>query len=374
MKSFMTLYAANSFVRDERAADCLPLQRVLLFAASIAYFAAGAWNFVYLDGSLIILLSCVAAGALTLGMFAYVATGLPIAHIDALPIIAAVVFSAQTALGMAVEGSGIAQQFPLPFTIIALFVASLAPRLRSALIAISVTIVIGSASFLLVISDVPADFNPGVAFIAFMSGVTIAIILSWTLEQARRKSSVLHRELERRATSDDLTGVSNRAHINLLAQNEFARARRYKEPFSCLMIEIDGFETLKSSYGVHASDVVVQVLCGYCSVIMRHCDSLGRLGPHRFLALLPETEGAGALTLATRMCRDAAALKVQSGGIPIIFSTSIGAAELHPTDRWAGDMLRRTEQALEDAIERGGSNAVLAESPHALATLEEASA
>ena len=45
------------------------------------------------------------------------------------------------------------------------------------------------------------------------------------------------------------------------------------------------------------------------------------------------------------------------------FTISIGAADLHQTDRWAGDVLRRTEQGLEDAIERGRNNAVLAALP-----------
>ena len=104
----------------------------------------------------------------------------------------------------------------------------------------------------------------------------------------------LRQELERRATSDTMTGVSNRAHINLLAQNEFARARRYGEPCSCLMIEIDDHPGLAAAWGARAADTVAQVLTGYCVVVMRHCDSFGRLSPARFLALLPETTGDGA--------------------------------------------------------------------------------
>ena len=190
-----------------------------------------------------------------------------------------------------------------------------------------------------------------------------AVIAAVCFEHERSATFELGVELERRATSDNLTGVSNRAHINLLAQNEFARARRYRAPYAALMIEIDDYDTLNGKGGPRAADVVVQVFTGYCVVVMRHCDSFGRLSPARFLALLPETQGAGAFTLAGRMCRDLAALEVMVEGQPVKFSVSIGATELQVTDRWAGDLLRRAEQGLEDAIERGRGNAVFAAPP-----------
>jgi len=58
-------------------------------------------------------------------------------------------------------------------------------------------------------------------------------------------------------------------------------------------------------------------------------------------------------------------------GEPVNFTVSIGATQLHNTDRWAGDLLRRAEQGLEDAIERGRSNAVFAEPPAPAPTHEE---
>ena len=138
------------------------------------------------------------------------------------------------------------------------------------------------------------------------------------------------------------------------------------------MIEIDDFEGLtKRSARVPA--VVVQVFSGYCVVVMRHCDSFGRLTPARFLGLLPETQGSGAQTLAARMCRNLSALEVLVDGEPVRFSVTIGATALDVTDRWASDMLRRAEQGLEDAIEQGRGIAVLA-LPHAPFAEAEAAA
>ena len=199
-----------------------------------------------------------------------------------------------------------------------------------------------------------------------VAGGLIILFMLFCFESERRQARLLRRELERRATSDDLTGVSNRAHINLLAQNEFARARRYREPCALLMIEIDGYEELTRKWGAY---VIVQVFTGYCVVVMRHCDSFGRLSPERFLAVLPETKGDGAFILAQRMCRDLAALDVAVEGQTRNFTVSIGAAELHANDRFVGDYLRRAGQALDDAIEHGRNNAVLAASPFELSEI-----
>ena len=56
--------------------------------------------------------------------------------------------------------------------------------------------------------------------------------------------------------------------------------------------------------------------------------------------------------------------KLMVEGEPVKFGVSIGTTALEVTDRWASDMLRRAEQGLEDAIERGRGIAVLA-LPHA---------
>jgi diguanylate cyclase (GGDEF)-like protein len=159
-----------------------------------------------------------------------------------------------------------------------------------------------------------------------------------------------------------MTGVSNRPHITLLTHNEFARARRYREPFTCLMIEIDDFEAM-STDRTRAGEVVVQVFTGYCVVVMRHCDSFGRLTPSRFLALLPETHAVGADILAQRMCKDLAGLDVMVDGEAFNFTVSIGLAELHVGDRSAGELLRRAARALDDAVEGGRNTVVLAAPP-----------
>jgi diguanylate cyclase (GGDEF)-like protein len=205
------------------------------------------------------------------------------------------------------------------------------------------------------------DFSRAEALVYWLPFLAATVVGTQRLVAQEATAVILRQELQRRATSDSSTGVSNRAHITQLAQNEFARARRYGEEFSCLAIEIDGHDAV-AARGQRAADTVAQVLTGYCVVVMRHCDSFGRLAHTRYLALLPETSGQGALILAERMCRDIGGLDVAVDGQKLNFTVSIGAAAIHALDRAANDLLRRAGHALDDALEHG-NRAILAAHP-----------
>ena len=268
------------------------------------------------------------------------------------PALTAVGFAAHIVLGIA-----------LLFGLLGLFIANLSGFARAVWIGLSLMGAIALYGALIYLPGLNQGFSSAEGVIYWLPFLAATVVGTQRLVAQQASTAILQQELERRATSDGITGVSNRAHINLLAQNEFARARRYGEAFSCMMIEIDNHAALEQQHGSRAADTVAQVLTGYCVVVMRHCDSFGRLAPAHYLALLPETAGPGASILAARMCRDAAGLDVTVDGRKLNFTISIGAAAIHALDRAAGDLLRRAEQALDDAIERGRGCAILAAHP-----------
>ncbi|MGE3334336.1 MAG: GGDEF domain-containing protein [Rhodospirillaceae bacterium] len=278
------------------------------------------------------------------------------------PASAALIFSASVIVAALLHPSVDGLHFAFMLTVGGGLTLLIAPGRRSVILALVIMGVVGISGAIL-IGIAVGTFDVIRAVSSLLIGLLVPFLVADRIENAHRDASTLQAELARRATSDEITGVSNRAHINLLAQNEFARARRYGEPYSCLTIEIEKYEHLLASHGHAAATAIVQVLTGYCVVVMRHCDSFGRLTPSRFLALLPETPSLGAHTLANRMCRDLAALDVAFGGEKLHFTVAIGCADMHAVDGWAGDMLRRADQGLADAIERGGNCAVFATVP-----------
>lgn len=277
------------------------------------------------------------------------------------PALTAVVFAAHIVLSIAAAPAAGGVRFSLLFGLLGLFIANLSALPRAVWISLSAMGVVALYGALVFLPG--PQFSSAEAIVYWLPFLAATVVGTQRLVAQQASVAILKQELERRATSDGITGVSNRAHVSQLAQNEFARARRYGEAFSCLMIEIDNYEELAKQSGSHAADTIAQVLTGYCVVVMRHCDSLGRLTRARYLALLPETAGEGALILASRMCRDTSVLDVAVDQQKLNFTVSIGAAAIHTLDRAAGDLLRRAEQALDDAVEHGRNCAVLTAHP-----------
>lgn len=157
----------------------------------------------------------------------------------------------------------------------------------------------------------------------------------------------LERELEHRAHTDALTGLSNRHHFYDLAQHEFVRARRYGTPLSALMLDIDHFKKINDNYGHHAGDLVLQKLSEVCRNTLRENDLIGRLGGEEFAILLPEADGERAKEIAERLRLSLASVRIpleREGHFR--FFVSIGVTSLTGADEDIDALLKRADEAL----------------------------
>lgn len=111
------------------------------------------------------------------------------------------------------------------------------------------------------------------------------------------------REVELRALAgtDALTGVANRRAFLERADDEVARALRYGQPLSLLMIDIDHFKQVNDVHGHAAGDAALVRLVEACAPELREHDMLARLGGEEFVVLLPHTDTARALLVAERL-------------------------------------------------------------------------
>ncbi len=164
----------------------------------------------------------------------------------------------------------------------------------------------------------------------------------------------LERELEQQARTDMLTGLNNRRYFFELAEHELARARRYDEPLSALMIDVDHFKEFNDTYGHDVGDVVLRKLSEVCVQTLRESDILGRLGGEEFAILLPETPGAHALDAAERLRATLADAEVQVPTRPVMhFTVSIGVTTRLDADTVVDDLLKRADGALYEAKRAG---------------------
>jgi diguanylate cyclase (GGDEF)-like protein/PAS domain S-box-containing protein len=127
---------------------------------------------------------------------------------------------------------------------------------------------------------------------------------------------------------DELTGVNARRAFFEVATAEIARARRYAQPLSVLLIDPDEFRALNDAHGAAFGDECLTTLAGICRQESRNTDIIGRVGGEELAVLLPSTELAGGLVLAERI-RERMQRHVFAGGPNGVRCTvSVGVAEL----------------------------------------------
>jgi diguanylate cyclase (GGDEF)-like protein len=160
------------------------------------------------------------------------------------------------------------------------------------------------------------------------------------------------------ATTDPLTGASNRRAGEDRLAEAFGRWRRYQRSFVVLMIDCDRFKATNDRWGHDGGDAVLVALVKLCREITRETDATIRWGGEEFLLLLPETSHSTALAAAERLRQAIEAATIECRGQIIRSTVSIGVAQPGETDTCADDAVRRADRALYRA-KNGGRNRVV---------------
>lgn len=144
-----------------------------------------------------------------------------------------------------------------------------------------------------------------------------------TLEQKRL-------ELLRLATEDALTGLHNRRHVLALLDRHATRSRRYQQPLSVCMLDIDHFKSFNDRFGHQTGDAVLRCVAQQLLRAVRDVDEVGRIGGEEFLLVLPDTPLAGAITAAERIRRAVEAAREEALPEGEVITISVGVAQ------WSG--------------------------------------
>jgi diguanylate cyclase (GGDEF)-like protein len=132
---------------------------------------------------------------------------------------------------------------------------------------------------------------------------TVALVGAVLMRQfvVLRENISLYEQMHSLAVVDSLTGVYNRHFINESLQSEIERARRYNQPLSILMVDVDHFKELNDTFGHLKGDSVLAQIASLLSSQLRAADLLGRFGGDEFLLILPNTDRFGVEIVADRM-------------------------------------------------------------------------
>ena len=173
------------------------------------------------------------------------------------------------------------------------------------------------------------------------------------IKQAERALQSMTDQLKLLATTDGLTGLTNRRAFDDALEREMSRARRGGEALSLLLVDVDRFKAYNDLYGHQAGDEVLKKV-GAClkDALKRPSDVAARYGGEEFVAILPGTDEDGAFFIADAFREALFGLGIaHTGGDKGVVTASVGLATF--TDRDTGvnstELVRRADEALYNA-------------------------
>jgi diguanylate cyclase (GGDEF)-like protein len=193
--------------------------------------------------------------------------------------------------------------------------------------------------------------------------VTVGLVILLLCASSTALAFYLAREMGRRntaeatlavlATTDGLTGLSNRRYLNNAIDREWRRAKRDRAPLTLIMCDSDLFKSYNDSFGHQAGDRLLQAIgkaMNQC--IKRGTDVAARYGGDEFAILLPSTSAEGGARIAELVRTRVAEICKAEGIAPSHLSVGVASMVPGPGDD-QGVLMSAADHALYLAKELG---------------------
>lgn len=115
------------------------------------------------------------------------------------------------------------------------------------------------------------------------------------------ENALLYQQLEKEAVTDGLTGVFNYRYLISSLENEIKRARRFKQTFSFVMLDVDNLKMHNDRHGHISGSQVLKEIAGIIKASCREIDFVSKYGGDEFGVVLPQTKLSGASKVTQRV-------------------------------------------------------------------------
>lgn len=164
----------------------------------------------------------------------------------------------------------------------------------------------------------------------------------------------LESKLAHLSVTDELTGLFNRRYLTEVLDKSIELHQRYQTPFSVISIDIDHFKKINDSHGHLVGDGVLTKISELMECRLRTTDIIGRMGGEEFLVLLTNTSEQEATLVAENLRQAIGQAEFSSeNGTPFVVTASGGILGMTEDISSVEDLLRRSDQLLYEAKERG---------------------
>jgi diguanylate cyclase (GGDEF)-like protein len=185
------------------------------------------------------------------------------------------------------------------------------------------------------------------------------------LRHAFEESEKLRKRYEEMSVIDPLTKIYNRRYFFTEVGAGLARAKRYSQPFSLMLMDLDHFKEVNDQYGHECGDKVLVAVSKILGQFTREGDTLARIGGEEFVLALPETDNNGAIKLAERIRNTIEEHPWECNDATMNMKISIGLSSLEDCDDkeiiegniQVRDILRKADLALY-YVKQHGRNSV----------------
>jgi diguanylate cyclase (GGDEF)-like protein/PAS domain S-box-containing protein len=184
--------------------------------------------------------------------------------------------------------------------------------------------------------------------VVFDSGPHILLMIHDISEKIKAQEKVrrLNEELLAISTTDKLTGIKNRRHMEEILDWEMDKSKRYGDPMSLIMFDLDGFKSVNDTYGHGRGDEVLIRIARECGLHLRSSDFFGRWGGDEFLLVTPVPQES-ALILAEK-------IRTMIRQLNLGVTASIGVASLRRGES-RKSVLERVDSSMYLAKQQGGN-------------------
>jgi diguanylate cyclase (GGDEF)-like protein len=167
----------------------------------------------------------------------------------------------------------------------------------------------------------------------FASGVILAMMLymAWKINQLESKV----REL---ALRDEVSGMLNRRGFHLVAWQALRQARRYSQPFSILLVDLDNLEDVYKNMGAQVGAEYLSEMGDVMTATFRSTDVIGRIDPTQ-LALAGSFDEKATAIMRLRLKE---AVNYRNSNLGKSFTITMSIRSVNATDP--------RQQSLEDLL------------------------
>lgn len=184
--------------------------------------------------------------------------------------------------------------------------------------------------------------------------------LNEQLEGEKKELERAYGRIEHLANHDILTGLPNRRLLVELIHEHIPLARRQRQAFALLYVDIDNFKPINDSHGHEMGDQVLIRIADRLRGAVRQSDTVARIGGDEFVLVVRDVRSAEEARAIAAKVLAGIAQPLSIGELVCTLSASIGVS-LFPSDGESYDeVLVAADQAMYRAKEAGKAGIALA--------------